>query len=96
MDLDGIIFKLFFTPWVRVLMEYPAIAAMSFQTPLVLSGIEGIRPDGGSWLGLQPAVRSTSDAVLGSLYRHSQRSCRPQPLGSRREAAPCEDTRQDR
>ena len=47
-------------------------------------------------LGLQPAVRSTSDAVLGSLYRHSQRSCQPQPLGSRREAAPCEDTRQDR
>ena len=33
---------------------------------------------------------------LGSLYSLSQRSCRPQPLGSRREAAPCEDTRQDR
>ena len=29
-------------------------------------------------------------------YSHSQRSCRPQPRGGRREAAPRKDTRQDR
>ena len=65
------------------------------QAPLVTSGIEGIRPDGGRWLGLQHGVRRFSDAVPSSLYSHNQRSCRPQPRGNG-DATSRKDTRQDR
>ena len=67
----------------------------SLQAPLVLTGIEGIRSDGVQWLGLQPAARSTSDAVPCSLYSHSQPSCRPQPRGSGGDATPRKDTTQN-
>ena len=40
-------------------------------------------------------LRRTPDNVPWSLYSYSQRNGRPQPLGSRREAAPCGDTRPD-
>ena len=40
------------------------------------------------------SVRPTS-VVAACLHSFGQWSCRPQPLGSRREAAPCEDPRQD-
>ena len=43
-----------------------------------------------------PAARSTSDAFLCSLFSDSPRSFRPQPMESRREAAPCEVTREER
>ena len=66
------------------------------QAPLVPSRIEGIRTDGGRWLGSQPAVRRASDAVPSSLYSHSQRRCRPQPRGGGRDATSRQDTRQDR
>ena len=47
--------------WLQVFLEYTATDAFTYSsTP---SGIEGIRPDGGRWLGLQSAVRSISDAV---------------------------------
>ena len=42
----------------------------SLQTPLVPSGIEGIRPDGGWWLRLQPAVRSIRCCPFFALYSH--------------------------
>ena len=35
------------------------------------------------------------NALLWSRYSASPLSSRPEPLGSRREAAPCEDTRED-
>ena len=83
---------------VRVFLEYVAMVVLKFARPLVPLGIEGICP---SWLhGADGGVCRLLYAVhqmlsLWSLYRYSQRSGRPQPLGSRREAAPCEDTRLD-
>ena len=52
--------------------------------------------DGGRWLGLQPGVRRISGAVPSSLYRHSQRSCQPQPREGGGDATSRKDTRQDR
>ena len=73
---------------VHVFLEYTATDAFTFfQAPLVPSVIEGIRPAGGRWLGLQLGIRRFSDAVPSSLYSHSQRSFRPQPRGGGGDAA---------
>ena len=55
------------------------------------------RTEGGwQWRGPPPAVRRTTDTVPYSLYSAFHRSSWPQPMGSRREAAPCEVTRGER
>ena len=74
---------------VRVFLEYPARDALKYLRDPDLARVEGIRPNRGRWLGLQPAVHQMLS--LSSLYNYSQRSSRPQPLGSRREAAPCDN-----
>ena len=84
---------------VHAVLEYMDIDPLKFASAPGPSGDRGGMPlmaSWGRWRGMPPAVRRTPDAVPWSLYSLSQRSCRPQPLGSRREAAPCEDTRQDR
>ena len=84
---------------VHAVLEYMDIDPLKFASAPGPSGDRGGMPlmaSWGRWWGMPPAVRRTSDIFPWSLYSLSQRSCRPQPLGSRREAAPCEDTRQDR
>ena len=75
--------------------EYTAIDVLKYSSAPGPFEDRGIRPDGGRWLGLQPAVRRTSDAVPSSLYRHSQRSCRPQPRRGGGDATSRQVTRQD-
>ena len=52
----------------------------------------GVRPDGGRWLVLQPAVNRTSDGVLSSPSSHSQRA----PRGGGGDDTSRQDTWQDR
>ena len=60
--------------------------------------LPGSRGDGSGGYALPASfwLGSTSDAVPCPLCSRSPRSSRPQPLGSRREAAPCEDPKEER
>ena len=78
---------------VRASLEYLAIDTFSYvSAPGRLAAEGDPRP--------LPSSRRTLAAVTfvvpARLYSYGHRSCRPQPLGSRREGTPCEDTRQDR
>ena len=68
---------------VRVITKYMYADAVNFFNPF------GDRGD------TTAVVRSTSDVFLSSVCSCSQRSCWPQPRGSRREAASRKDARQD-
>ena len=84
---------------VHAVLEYMDIDPLKFASaPGPFGDRGGYAPHG--TMGLMAGsvvccVRSISDALPWSRYSDGPLNSRPQPLGSRREAAPCEDTRED-